>query len=163
MTRTSVLLLFLATILCSSGCIMGIRKVIGTIQGPRSTIDILERHMEFPLDAKVGSVALATDGEGSGDAEGFNEFKSSLVGSLQSAGLYDSSRGSVTLVATLLTNTRLPARQKIVLEISLSMPVGELGEARITTDVQGLADREKVVADMSESVLLFIRDLQQGT
>ena len=142
---------------------MGIRKVIGTIQGPRSTIDILERHMEFPLDAKVGSVALATDGEGSGDAEGFNEFKSSLVGSLQSAGLYDSSRGSVTLVATLLTNTRLPARQKIVLEISLSMPVGELGEARITTDVQGLADREKVVADMSESVLLFIRDLQQGT
>ena len=141
---------------------MGIRKAIGTIQGPRSTIEILERHMSFPSDAKVGSIALATDGEGSGDAEAFIEFKGALVKSLESAGLYDSNRGSVTLVATLLTNTRLPARQKIVLEISLSMPAGELGEARITTDVHGIADREKVVDDMSESVMLFIKDLRQG-
>jgi hypothetical protein len=68
----------------------------------------------------------------------------------------------MTPVATLLTNTRLPARQKIVREITLSMPAGGLGEVRITTDVQGLVDRKKVISDMSESIMFFIQDPQQG-
>jgi hypothetical protein len=71
MMLTTVLPVLGAALVSSSGCIMGIRKAIGTIQGPRSTIEIPERHTAFPSNAKVGSVALATDGEGSGEVGPF--------------------------------------------------------------------------------------------
>ncbi len=161
MIRSSVLLsLLLAGAALTSGCIMGVRKAIGTIQGPRSTIELLERNKPFPTDARVGSIALATDGEGAGDAERFALFKSVLSSTLRDAGLYAPDRGAVTLVVTLLTDTQLPARQKIVVEVAVSMPSGELGEARITTDLHGLANPSDVIADMAASVQLFLENLR---
>ena len=47
-----------------------------------------------------------------------------------------------------------------MVEVALSAASGEFGEARITTDLQGLTDREDVVAEMTRSVILFIQDLQ---
>lgn len=143
-----------------SSCFMGVRKVIGTIQGPRSTIEILEEHARFPEGMKIGVIALATDGAGASDDERFALFRSAMIKALRDQDLYQPDQGTVTLVITLLTDTRLPARQKIVVEVGLSMAAGELGEARITTDLQGIGDREDVVSDMARSVVLFIQDLQ---
>jgi hypothetical protein len=139
---------------------MGVRKAIGTIQGPRSTIEILEEHALMPSAMTVGTIALATDGEGASDVDRFSLFRSALTKELSDQNLYQADQGSATLVVTLLTDTRLPARQKIVVEVAVSAASGEFGEARITTNLQGLADREDVIADMARSVVLFIQDLQ---
>ena len=79
---------------------------------------------------------------------------------LSDQNLYQADQGSATLVVTLMTDTTLPARQKIVLELAVSAASGEFAAARVTTNLQGLADREDVIADMARSVVLFIQDLQ---
>lgn len=114
----------------------------------------------MPSGMTIGTIALATDGEGASDDERFSLFRSALVSELREQDLYRPDQGLATLVVTLLTDTRLPARQRIVVEVAVSAATGEIGEARVTTSLQGLADREDVVADMARSVVIFIQELR---
>ena len=161
--RPAILSIAVMVCMLESGCVMGVRKAIGTLQGPRSTIEVLEEHAPMPSGMKIGTIALATDGEGASDDERFSLFRSALVAELRAQDLYRPDQGLATLVITLLTDTRLPARQKIVVEVGVSAAAGEIGEARVTTDLQGLADRKDVVADMARSVVIFIQELRDAT
>ena len=74
--------------------------------GPRSTIEILEEYVSMPSGMKVGTIALATDGEGASDVEWFSFFRSALTKVLRDEDLYRPDQGAATLVVTLLTDTR---------------------------------------------------------
>ena len=154
-------LLVLVAMSSLPGCIMAARKAIGTIVGANSTIKVMEDTHTILPNAKVGMVALTTEGVGSSDDADFDMFRAQVVKMLEGRGLYDPGNGTITLVVELLTDTNLPARKKVEVNVGVSCATGEIGEAVITTNLNGLGTREDVGREMAEAIGLFLDDLRK--
>ena len=91
----------------------------------------------------------------------FDMFRAQVVKMLEGRGLYDPGKGTITIVVELLTDTNLPARKKVEVNVRVSCATGEIGEAVITTNLNGLGTREDVGREMAEAIGLFLDDLRK--
>lgn len=153
--------LLIATIF-AGGCVLAVRKGVGTLQGPNGSMTVTADNGGVAQGERIGSIDVREqDGVGVPD-HNFQLVLAAVKQALEEQDLYSRATGDLELSLNITRYVNRPGKKVLDITVTLTRGDSIVGTATMSANLNGFGSSEEVAKAIGKATIAFINNINNN-